>query len=988
MPRERYKKKREDYRSGGRVALARGTRNIRRRPPTKALPEEPVPAGGSAQQPVTSVGQTGTPGTNVSGPKYEAAKAEAAVEAASRPRQSRPNRRDYNSKEEYQAALEAGGWRSPAIGLPGQGDKPPTEDEILRQQFETERGKRVLETGRTAKDIAAGDIPTGTIPKPDVAKAGLGHRITVRDKKGNITGYRYAQPYKAGTKEIAAQDEVIADEIGDQTAETVTRMEQIAQAREAAPIAAETYEAAQVGEEVTIEGAEGTLSPEAEANVEEIRELSGPAEAQKITDAIINSAKADNVDAVISAGAFVPSVTGIGGQISPTPDVEKNTRDALTGGPATGNAAQITDVVGYEAHQRSEVKGEARAGAAATMVAQTAAIPQEIAAAIVEDPSVVEAQIDTEPVEVQAAVAALPTEALVSSQMETLVGGLESGNIPSWAKPAVDAMNQRMAERGMEVSTVGRDAMFNAIIQNALPIAQSNAQALQARAAQNLSNEQQANLAQSTQDMQRRMANLSNQQTAASQTAANAQQMATMQSQFRQEAVLTTAQQQQQTRIQNLQNLQQAAVIQSQNDQQMAMQNLGNEQQMEMANLQIESEREGANQAAINQERMAEMQIAADFLAKNAGFKQQMDLANLSADQQSRLANLSAQNQASADNLNAAQQTELANLNKTMQINIRNGELANAMGLAQLNVDQQRAMQNAGMVANMDMTKFTTNQQVELANSKWMQTASLTNLNNEQQAAIQDATALAALDLATLDQRTRIAAQHAQAFLQMDMANLNNDQQAVILSAQQDQQRMLSNQAATNAARQFNSASENQTNQFMAQLGTQIDQYNTSALNQAKQFNAQSANVASARDAQRAFDVDRINASILNQTSQFNAQMDFNRNQWNAANAQAVENSNVNWRRQANLVNTAAQNAVNQQNAQNAFSMTSSAQAFLWQELRDQADYDFKWANNTADRKMQAMVAAAGAEGDAARNWSANYEAAAAVVDTIFGTGE
>ena len=40
---------------------------------------------------------------------------------------------------------------------------------------------------------------------------------------------------------------------------------------------------------------------------------------------------------------------------------------------------------------------------------------------------------------------------------------------------------------------------------------------------------------------------------------------------------------------------------------------------------------------------------------------------------------------------------------------------------------------------------------------------------------------------------------------------------------------MLSNQSATNAARQFNSASENQTNQFMEQLGTQIDQYNTSA---------------------------------------------------------------------------------------------------------------------------------------------------------------
>ena len=52
---------------------------------------------------------------------------------------------------------------------------------------------------------------------------------------------------------------------------------------------------------------------------------------------------------------------------------------------------------------------------------------------------------------------------------------------------------------------------------------------------------------------------------------------------------------------------------------------------------------------------------------------------------------------------------------------------------------------------------------------------------------------------------------NAQAFLQMDMQNLNNQQQANVLRAQQQQQRLLSNQAATNAARQFNAQSENQT---------------------------------------------------------------------------------------------------------------------------------------------------------------------------------
>ena len=123
----------------------------------------------------------------------------------------------------------------------------------------------------------------------------------------------------------------------------------------------------------------------------------------------------------------------------------------------------------------------------------------------------------------------------------------------------------------------------------------------------------------------------------------------------------------------------------------------------------------------------------------------------------------------------------------------------------------------------------------------------------------------------------------------------------------------------------------------------------------------------------------------MNQVNQFNAQLDFNRTQWNSANEQAVVNSNVTWRRQSNMANTAAQNAVNQQNAQNAFGLTSSAQSFLWQELRDQADYDFRAADNSANRKLQAMIAAASAEGDAAKNWSSNFSNASSTINRIFG---
>ena len=61
----------------------------------------------------------------------------------------------------------------------------------------------------------------------------------------------------------------------------------------------------------------------------------------------------------------------------------------------------------------------------------------EISEAILENPAQVTAQVDTEPVEVQAAIAALPNEALVSVQLENLLAGIDEGVTPTWARPAV-----------------------------------------------------------------------------------------------------------------------------------------------------------------------------------------------------------------------------------------------------------------------------------------------------------------------------------------------------------------------------------------------------------------------------------------------------------------------------------------------------------------------------------------------------------------------
>ena len=664
------------------------------------------------------------------------------------------------------------------------------------------------------------------------------------------------------------------------------------------------------------------------------------------------AALADELPFAEDTRSQVDPVTGETFQLAATPNAEKQQRQAITDETAAvGIEAVIQGSVGYDAAERREVKGTAAQGAAVSMLAQVGNIPTEISEAILDNPAQVTAQVDTQPVEVQAAIAALPQEALVSVQLENLLAGIDEGVTPVWARPAVQAVDARLSARGLSVSTVGRDSLFNAIIQTAFPIAQSNATALQQRANQNLSNEQQANLQQSSQEMQLRLTNLANRQGAENQSAQLAQQINLTQGQFTQQVQLTEAEQRQQVRLQSLQNEQQAA-----------MSNLGNDQQIELANLQIEAERLGANQNAANQERLAEMQVAANFMQKNSEFVQQMELANLSNDQQMRLSFLTAKNQAESENLSAAQQTELANLNKRLEVNKVNANLAQQMGLAQLNVDQQRAMQNAATVANIDLTKFSAVQQIELANSKFLQTSTLQDLNNRQQTILQDATTLASMDLAAVDAKTKVSVENARNFLAMDMSNLTNEQQAYMLDSQQNQQRMLSDVSVQNAARQFNATSDLQTQQFVTSLSGQLNQFNTQQVNALEQFNASESNRVAAINAGNELAAEQFMAQIQTQIRQFNSQQDVQIEQFNTANAQAVEQSNVEWRRKANLADTAALNAANQQQAAFQFDLNKTALSQAWQSLRDQANFDFTEYQSDKERKISAINALLGNE--------------------------
>jgi len=621
------------------------------------------------------------------------------------------------------------------------------QDPATQSAFQIGREYRTLRTGARAEDLAGGIAPE------DLASNYKAQ--TIVDDKGNVPAGTTITPEQVQELQMKVTKEAEAAKVAATTPEQVATVNEVALAAQPKPFEAATIadaDVAKVSENAVVEAATGAVSDE----VSDI--LSKAAGVQAVPK--IEAARVE-----ILPGALQERVVGV---ISP----EAKAQAAKVGGTSL---AKIT-----------RAKKQLR----------NAGLNEEDINELGNDPEVLETRLLDFTEAQRGIVEGLPEEALVSTQMDGLLAGVESGSIPVWAAPAVASVEQMLAQRGLEASTVGRDALLNAIITSALPIAQANAKSIQASVTQQKSIE------------------------------------------------------------------------------------------------------------ATNALKDAEMQ-------------------------------------------------------------------------------QQTALFNAQNVYNLNLAQFSADQQRAINNSKFLQTASIKNATMEQQAVIQDAVLMSQRNLAEADQNTKLGITNAQAFLQMDMANLSNEQQASMLKAQQIQQRLLSNQAADNAARQFNATSQNQTNQFMSSLNASISQFNAQQNNSMSQFNATQENAAEARRVARDAEANRFEAQLKTQIDQFNAQQEFNREQFNIRNETAIAQSNVQWRRQANTADTAAINAANQQNAQNAYNLSTAAQNFLWQELRDEADFAFKRWDNDEQRKTSLLVAALGNTEGVNRkdSWADNLQAITSLVD-------
>jgi len=224
--------------------------------------------------------------------------------------------------------------------------------------------------------------------------------------------------------------------------------------------------------------------------------------------------------------------------------------------------------------------------------------------------------------QIQSATATPTEQATVAGQLALLTSDFDASNPPSWAAGAIRGVQAIMQQRGVGASSIAGQALVQAAMESALPIASADAQTQAQFEAQNLSNRQQrAMLAaqqratfmgmEFDQTFQTRVQNSARIGDIANMNFTAEQQVALENSRAantvnlnnlgnKQAVILAEASALANMDMSNLNNRQQAAVMNAQNFMQVDMANLSNQQQTELFNAQARQQSLFTDQAAIN----------------------------------------------------------------------------------------------------------------------------------------------------------------------------------------------------------------------------------------------------------------------------------------------------------------------------------------------------------------------------------------------------
>ena len=329
-----------------------------------------------------------------------------------------------------------------------------------------------------------------------------------------------------------------------------------------------------------------------------------------------------------------------------------------------------------------------------------------------------------------AATANPSAQTMVANQLDGLMQDFDGGATPAWAAGAMRAATAAMNARGLGSSSMAGQAIVQAAMESALPIAQQDAQIVAQFEAQNLSNRQQ---------------------------------VAMFAAQQRADFLKIDFNQAFQSRVTNAAKISDIANMNFTADQQVALENAKMAQTANLTNLSAKNAKIMADAAAISNMELTNLSNQQQASVENAKNFLQMDLTNLSNDQQTELFKVQALQQsiltdAAADN--AAKQFNASSVNQTQEFMATLASQVSQFNTSQANAMEQFAVSETNAIRKFNEEQRNARQQfntqngliIAQANAQWRQNTSTANTAAQNEANMQDAKAANAFTASTLDQ--------------------------------------------------------------------------------------------------------------------------------------------------------------------------------------------------------------------------------------------
>jgi hypothetical protein len=455
--------------------------------------------------------------------------------------------------------------------------------------------------------------------------------------------------------------------------------------------------------------------------------------------ALPQGAQIQTVGITPTTGQFLPTDIGVTGQVAlpaaqagtATTQQQERTQaqqlqaQAVT--PQIREALQTIEGAQGQVSQGSQVQAQQQAGtsvanltaAQGTATMMTNPVQREIQAGelISTTANAEKAKAFTE--QVQAATASPSDKATVAGQLGTLTANFDATNPPAWAAGAIRGVQAVMQQRGLGASSIAGQALVQAAMESALPIARADAQVQAQFETQNLSNRQQR---------------------------------AMLAAQQRANFIGLEFDQGFQANVQNAAKIadianrnftaeQQVALENSRAAQTMNLNNLSNRQALTMAEASALASLDSANLSARQQ---SAVQNAQSFL--------QMDMANLSNTQQADMFGAQQQIQSLFTDQaaeNASRQFNATSQNQVDQFFASLGQQANQFNATQMNAQSQF---NAGQANTIERFNAEINNQRDQFNAQNQLVIAQANANWRRQ--------LATADTASINRANELNAQN------------------------------------------------------------------------------------------------------------------------------------------------------------------------------------------------------------------------------------